>query len=213
MNKKGFFITGTDTNVGKTFFSSILIQKFNYDYWKPIQTGKNLENDTLHIEKNTKNIKNKFHKPIYSFIKPLSPHLASNYEKKSINMKKIKKPNSKIPMIIEGAGGILVPLNKNNLIIDLIKKFKLPVIIVSNSVLGTINHTLMTIEILKKNKINIFGIVLNNIKNKIEGDNHAKSIEQYGNVKVLEKISFFKDLNKKKIISLSKKTSFNVFKL
>ena len=128
-------------------------------------------------------------------------------------MKKIKKPNSKIPMIIEGAGGILVPLNKNNLIIDLIKKFKLPVIIVSNSVLGTINHTLMTIEILKKNKINIFGIVLNNIKNKIEGDNHAKSIEQYGNVKVLEKISFFKDLNKKKIISLSKKTSFNVFKL
>ena len=71
----------------------------------------------------------------------------------------------------------------------------------------------MTIEILKKNKINIFGIVLNNIKNKIEGDNHAKSIEQYGNVKVLEKISFFKDLNKKKIISLSKKTSFNVFKL
>ena len=137
-----------------------------------------------------------FHKPIYSFIKPLSPHLASNYEKKSINMKKIKKPNSKIPMIIEGAGGILVPLNKNNLIIDLIKKFKLPVIIVSNSVLGTINHTLMTIEILKKNKINIFGIVLNNIKNKIEGDNHAKSIEQYGNVKVLEKISFFKDLNK-----------------
>ena len=128
-------------------------------------------------------------------------------------MKKIKKPNSKTPMIIEGAGGILVPLNKNNLIIDLIKKFKLPVIIVSNSVLGTINHTLMTIEILKKNKINIFGIVLNNIKNKIEGDNHAKSIEQYGNVKVLEKISFFKDLNKKKIISLSKKTSFNVFKL
>ena len=87
MNKKGFFITGTDTNVGKTFFSSILIQKFNYDYWKPIQTGKNLENDTLHIEKNTKTIKNRFHKPIYSFIKPLSPHLASNYEKKSINMK------------------------------------------------------------------------------------------------------------------------------
>ena len=204
MNKKGFFITGTDTNVGKTFFSSILIQKFNYDYWKPIQTGKNLENDTLHIEKNTKTIKNRFHKPIYSFIKPLSPHLASNYEKKSINMKKIKKPNSKIPMIIEGAGGILVPLNKNNLIIDLIKKFKLPVIVVSQSILGTINHTLMTLNILKRNKIKIFGVILNNIKNKKEGNDNAKSIEDFGKVKVISKISYMNKVTKEKVRSLSR---------
>ena len=213
MNKKGFFITGTDTNVGKTFFSSILIQKFNYDYWKPIQTGKNLENDTLHIEKNTKTIKNRFHKPIYSFIKPLSPHLASNYEKKSINMKKIKKPNSKIPMIIEGAGGILVPLNKNNLIIDLIKKFKFPVIVVSKSILGTINHTLMTLEILKKNNIKVFGVVLNNIKNRKEGNDNAKSIEMFGKIKVLAKIPSIKNINKKKTDNLSKRTFMNIFKI
>lgn len=213
MNKKGFFITGTDTNVGKTFFSSILIQKFNYDYWKPIQTGKNLENDTLHIEKNTKTIKNRFHKPIYSFIKPLSPHLASNYEKKSINMKKIKKPRSHRPLIIEGVGGILVPLNKKDLLINLIKKFKLPVIVVSKSILGTINHTLMTLEILKKSKINIFGVILNKVKNKKEGDENAKSIEKFGNIKVLGQISSINRVTRKKIEALSKKKFISGFKL
>lgn len=213
MNKKGFFITGTDTNVGKTFFSSILIQKFNYDYWKPIQTGKNLENDTLHIEKNTKTIKNRFHKPIYSFIKPLSPHLASNYEKKSINMKKIKKPRSHRPLIIEGVGGILVPLNKKDLLINLIKKFKFPVIVVSKSILGTINHTLMTLEILKKSKINIFGVILNKVKNKKEGDENAKSIEKFGNIKVLGQISSINRVTRKKIEALSKKKFISGFKL
>jgi len=121
MGKKGFFITGTDTGVGKTFFASILMKKFNFDYWKPIQTGKFTENDTLYIKENIEIEKNRFHKPIYSFKKPLSPHLASSYEKISINMKKIKKPCSDRPLIIEGVGGILVPLNKKNMLIDLIK--------------------------------------------------------------------------------------------
>ena len=174
MSKKGFFITGTDTGVGKTFFSSILMKKFDFDYWKPIQTGKFTENDTLYIKENIGIEENRFHKSIYSFKKPLSPHLASSYEKTSINMKKIKKPRSHRPLIIEGVGGILVPLNKKDLLINLIKKFKLPVIVVSKSILGTINHTLMTLEILKKNKINIFGVILNNIKNKKEVNENAK---------------------------------------
>ena len=213
MSKKGFFITGTDTGVGKTFFCSILMKKYNFDYWKPVQTGKFTENDTLYIKENSGVKKNRFHKPIYTFKEPLSPHLASSYERISINIKRIKKPKSNKPLIIEGAGGILVPLNKKNLIIDLIKKFKLPVIVVSKSILGTINHTLMTLEILKKNKIKIFGVVLNNIKNKKEGDNNAKSIETFGNVKVLAKISSINVVTKKKIIKLSNKKFINVFKL
>ena len=213
MSKKGFFITGTDTGVGKTFFSSILMKKYNFDYWKPIQTGKFIENDTSYIKQNIGIKKNRFHKPIYSFKKPLSPHLASNYEKISINMKKIKKPNSDRPLIIEGAGGILVPLNKKNLLIDLIKKFKFPVIVVSRSILGTINHTLMTLEILKKNKINIFGVILNNIKNKKEGCQNAKSIEDFGNIKVLGQISSINNITKKKIETLSKKKFISEFRL
>ena len=130
MSKKGFFITGTDTGVGKTFFASILMKKYNFDYWKPIQTGKFTENDTLYIKKKLGIENNRFHKPIddiwrhkpiYTFKKPLSPHLASRYEKISISIKKIKKPNTIKPLIIEGVGGVLVPLNKKNLIIDLIK--------------------------------------------------------------------------------------------
>ena len=213
MNKKGFFITGTDTGVGKTFFASILMKKYNFDYWKPIQTGKFIENDTFYIKQNIGIKKNRFHEPIYSFKKPLSPHLASSYEKISINMKKIKKPNSNRPLIIEGAGGILVPLNKKNLLIDLIKKCKFPVIVVSKSILGTINHTLMTLEILKKNKINIFGVILNNIKNKKEGDENAKSIEDFGNIKVLGQISSINNVTKKKIETLSKKKFINEFRL
>ena len=174
MNKKGFFITGTDTGVGKTLFSTLLIKRYNFDYWKPIQTGASNENI--------------FHKPTYIFKRPISPHLASSYEKIPIELKRIKKPNNINPLIIEGAGGIFVPLNKKNLIIDLIKKFQFPVIVVSKSILGTINHTLMTLEILRKNKIKVFGVVLNNIKNNKEGNDHAKSIEYYGKSKVLAKI-------------------------
>ena len=213
MSKKGFFIAGTDTGVGKTFFASILMKKYDFHYWKPIQTGKFTENDTLYIKQNIGIEKNRFHEPIYSFKEPLSPHLASSYEKISINIKKIKKPNSNKPLIIEGVGGILVPLNKKNLLIDLIKKFKFPVIVVSRSILGTINHTLMTLEILKKNKINIFGVILNNIKNKKEGDENAKSIEDFGNIKVLAQISLINHITKKKIETLSKKKFINVFKL
>ena len=213
MSKKGFFITGTDTGVGKTFFASILMKKYNFDYWKPIQTGKFTENDTLYIKKKL-GIKNtRFHKPIYIFKKPLSPHLASRYEKISISIKKIKKPNTIKPLIIEGAGGVLVPLNKKNLIIDLIKKFRLPVIIVSKSILGTINHTLMTLEILKKNKIKVFGVVLNNVKNKKEGNDNAKSIETFGKIKVLTQISSVNPITKKRIETLSKKEFINVFKI
>ena len=213
MTKKGFFITGTDTGVGKTFFSSILMKKFDFDYWKPIQTGKFTENDTLYIKENIGIEENRFHKSIYSFKKPLSPHLASSYEKTSINMKKIKKPRSHRPLIIEGVGGILVPLNKKDLLINLIKKFKLPVIVVSKSILGTINHTLMTLEILKKSKINIFGVILNKVKNKKEGDENAKSIEKFGNIKVLGQISSINRVTRKKIEALSKKKFISGFKL
>ena len=210
---KGFFITGSDTGVGKTFFSSILLQKFNYDYWKPIQTGSYIDNDTLNLKKILNSNLINFHKSNYSLKKPLSPHLAAKYKNITININNFKKPKTFKPLIVEGAGGILVPLNKNKLMIDLIKKIKFPVIIISKSILGTINHTLMTIEILKKNKVNIFGVVLNNIKKKKEGDENAKSIQDFGGIKVLVKIPAIKKINKEKILNIGMKKSFNVFKL
>tara|TARA_Y100000590_G_scaffold15182_1_gene18272 strand:- start:6333 stop:6974 length:642 start_codon:yes stop_codon:yes gene_type:complete len=212
MNKKGFFITGTDTSVGKTFFSYLLMKRNIFYYWKPIQTGKLIEDDSLFLKKKLNLSNNRILKPIYRFNRPLSPHLAAKDEKVIIKMSNIKIPNIEGNIIVEGAGGILVPLNNSDLMIDLIKKLKFPVIIVSKSVLGTINHTLMTLEILRKKKINILGVVLNKIKNKKEGKDHVKSIEKFGRVKVLAEIPFFKKINNKEIDSFSKNKLFNVFK-
>ena len=205
---KKFFITGTDTSVGKTLFCSILMDKFLYDYWKPVQTGNKNDNDTIYIKKICKIPSNRFYKPAFSFRKSLSPHQAAKYENVSINLNNIKKPITNNPLIIEGVGGILVPLNNTNLIIDLIKKLKLPVIIVSRSTLGTINHTLMTIKILRQNRVLIYGVVLNgpiNTKN-------AESIEHFGKVKVLTQIPFFKKISLKKIKNFTNQNPLKIFK-
>ena len=205
---KKFFITGTDTNVGKTLFCSILMDKFLYDYWKPIQTGNKNDNDTIYIKKICKIPSNRFYKPAFSFRKSLSPHQAAKYENVSINLNNIKKPITNNPLIIEGIGGILVPLNNKNFIIDLIKKLKFPVIIVSRSTLGTINHTLMTIKILRQNKIKIYGVVLNGVMNK----KNAQSIEHFGKVKVLAQIPFFKKISLKKIKNFTNQNPLKIFK-
>ena len=205
---KKFFITGTDTSVGKTLFCSILMDKFLYDYWKPIQTGNKNDNDTIYIKKICKIPSNRFYKPAFSFRKSLSPHQAAKYENVSINLNNIKKPITNNPLIIEGIGGILVPLNNKNLIIDLIKKLKFPVIIVSRSTLGTINHTLMKIKILRKNKIKIYGVVLNGVMNK----KNAQSIEHFGKVKVLAQIPFFKKISLKKIKNFTNQNPLKIFK-
>jgi dethiobiotin synthase len=205
---KKFFITGTDTSVGKTLFCSILMDKFLYDYWKPIQTGNKNDNDTIYIKKICKIPSNRFYKPAFSFRKSLSPHQAAKYENVSINLNNIKKPITNNPLIIEGIGGILVPLNNKNLIIDLIKKLKFPVIIVSRSTLGTINHTLMTIKILRQNKIKIYGVVLNGVMNK----KNAQSIEHFGKVKVLAQIPFFKKISLKKIKNFTNQNPLKIFK-
>ena len=205
---KKFFITGTDTSVGKTLFCSILMDKFLYDYWKPIQTGNKNDNDTIYIKKICKIPSNRFYKPAFSFRKSLSPHQAAKYENVSINLNNIKKPITNNPLIIEGIGGILVPLNNKNLIIDLIKKLKFPVIIVSRSTLGTINHTLMTIKILRQNKIKIYGVVLNGVMNK----KNAQSIEHFGKVKVLAQIPFFKKISLKRIKNFTNQNPLKIFK-
>ena len=205
---KKFFITGTDTSVGKTLFCSILMDKFLYDYWKPIQTGNKNDNDTIYIKKICKIPSNRFYKPAFSFRKSLSPHQAAKYENVSINLNNIKKPITNNPLIIEGIGGILVPLNNKNLIIDLIKKLKFPVIIVTRSTLGTINHTLMTIKILRQNKIKIYGVVLNGVMNK----KNAQSIEHFGKVKVLAQIPFFKKISLKKIKNFTNQNPLKIFK-
>jgi dethiobiotin synthetase len=182
------FITGTDTNIGKTVISSWLCLKSGYQYFKPIQTG---AIELLDSDFGKKIAKVTTHKESYIYQAPLSPHLAAKLENQEINIKNIKLP--KIDnLIIEGAGGVLVPINRKFLMIDLIKQLKVPVIIVSPSRLGTINHTLLTIKALNLRKIEILGVIMNGASELDKGN--IASIESYGKVKVLSSFPSLKKI-------------------
>ncbi|ATW01819.1 dethiobiotin synthase [Candidatus Legionella polyplacis] len=188
------FITGTDTNVGKTIVSSWICLHTGFSYIKPIQTGYKHKNTDAFTVKSLSNVFT--YKENYIFKKSLSPHLAAYYENKFIRIDDIRLPNTN-NLIIEGIGGVLVPINAKMLVIDLIIYFSLPVILVSKSVLGTINHTLLSIEVMRSRKIKILGVILVGPYNQ----DNIDSIEFYGKVKVLDSIPNLKKLNKK---SLSK---------
>jgi dethiobiotin synthetase len=159
------FITGIGTDVGKTIASAIITQALEADYWKPIQAG-DLENSDSHkIQCYISNDKTIIHENSYKLNTPASPHLAAELDGITINLKQITEPKTKNNLVIEGAGGVLVPLNENNCVIDLIQK-DYKVIVVSRHYLGSINHTLLTIEALKNRKITIAGIIFSGDENK-----------------------------------------------
>ena len=170
---KGFFISGTGTNVGKTIISSVLVKKLGADYFKPIQCGKNSSSETDSDVVKKLCPKVKIFTESYFFIKPESPNIASQKENKKVELEellKIRKEKTNNKIIIEGAGGLQVPINDNYLMSDVAKKFNLPLILVAKTSLGTINHTLMSIQIIKEKKINFCGIVF-------IGNNREKTIK------------------------------------
>lgn len=166
---KAIFITGVSTEVGKTYFSFLLLKKLKSIgkktlYFKPIETGGDEPQDYLLCSK----IATVAPPPIYHFKTPVSPHLAAKIEnKKKIDIKKIKVKIKEIQKsdvdfaIVEGAGGLMVPITDYYTYADLIEEIKTPIIIVASSYLGVINHTLLTIEAARTRKIKIIGVVLN----------------------------------------------------
>lgn len=159
------FITGIGTDVGKTVVSAIVTQALEADYWKPIQAGDLDHSDTHKIKAYVSNSKTKFHENSYALHTPASPHYAAEIDGVTIDLVKIAEPKTKNHLVIEGAGGIFVPLNNQDTIIDLIQP-DYKVIVVSRHYLGSINHTLLTIEALKSRKIVIAGIIFNGEENK-----------------------------------------------
>lgn len=154
-----FFITGISTEVGKTVASAIVTQALEADYWKPIQAGDLDNSDSHKIEKYISNSKTKIHPNSYALNTPASPHLAAEIDGIRINLDKIVEPKSNNEhLVIEGAGGLLVPLNETDTIADLIRE-DYQVIVVSRHYLGSISHTLLTIEALKSRNANIAGII------------------------------------------------------
>ena len=159
------FITGIGTDVGKTIASAIITEALEADYWKPIQAGDLDTSDSYKIKAYLSNDKTVIHSNSYALNTAASPHLAAELDKIVIDLEKIIEPVTENHLVIEGAGGLFVPLNNQDCVIDLIKP-DYKVIVVSRHYLGSINHTLLTIEALKNRNITIAGIVFNGDENK-----------------------------------------------
>lgn len=159
------FITGISTDVGKTITSAIVVEALEADYWKPIQAGDLDCSDSHKIRSKVSNSKTHIFENSYQFQTPASPHLAAEIDGISIDLKQILEPVTSNHLVIEGAGGIFVPLNDKDLIVDLIKP-DYKVIVVSRHYLGSINHTLLTIESIQNRGFEVAGIVFSGDENK-----------------------------------------------
>lgn len=201
---KGYVIAGIGTGIGKTLISAILTEALEADYWKPIQAGNLSNSDSDFVRKLISNKKSKLHPERYRLKKPMSPHAAAAFDHVNINLRRLELPATKNRMLIELAGGLMVPLNDKQLNIDLLKKWKLPVILVSQNYLGSINHTLLSLALLKSHGIVIKGLIFNGKKNSASENfiiNYSK-INCLGSVRIIKKIN--KDAVRKMSVSINK---------
>ncbi len=160
--RTGFFISGTGTSVGKTLVSALITLGLDGDYWKPLQTGLDEDvDDTADVTSLTGLPPERCHVPLYRFDAPLSPWSAARRDGGYVDLSRISLPVTTRPLVIEGAGGLMVPLNARQLMIDLIATCRMPVILVVGTGLGSINHALLSLEALRKRKLPIAGIVMN----------------------------------------------------
>lgn len=182
---KQFFVTGTDTNVGKTVISAILTLGLDAAYWKPIQSGLDEITDTEFVQRVTELDDSHFIPERFRLTQPLSPHAAAAIDHTQISLTDFHLPPTNKPrLIVEGAGGLMVPLNDRDLMIDLIRWLNLPVCLVARSSLGTINHTLLSLAQLRRSQISILGIILNGESN----PSNRAAIAHYGQVPILGEV-------------------------
>lgn len=153
-----YFITAIGTDSGKTLVSAIFTQALQADYWKPVQSGLPKDADTI---KQLVDFPVCIHASAYEFAKPASPHDAAKAENRQIDLTQIQMPKTSNHLIVEGAGGLLVPLNSQDFVADIIQKFDLEVVLVVNLYLGCINHSLLSIQELKRRNLKVKGIVFN----------------------------------------------------
>lgn len=195
------FIAGIGTDVGKTVVSAIFAEALKADYWKPIQAGNINSSDKDAVKKLISNSKSVFLSETYILKEPISPHTSAAMEGIEINFEKIILPKTKNQLIIEGAGGLLVPINNKHFMIDLIRKFNADVILVIKNYLGCVNHSLLSIEALQRRRIPIKGIVFNGT----DFSSSEKIILQKSGLNCLLKIETEKKINKKTILKYSTK--------
>lgn len=182
---KGVFVTGTDTGAGKTVAAACLARAWQAGYWKPVQTGAATgDDDTATVTALAGLQPTRVFAPAHVLQAPLSPHAAAELEDVRITMDAIVLPQTAHPLVVEGAGGVLVPLNERDLMIDLMASLALPILLVARSTLGTINHTLLSLAALRSRGLPVAGVVFSGPPN---AGNRA-AIEHFGQVRVLAEL-------------------------
>ena len=186
------FVTGTDTGIGKTLVSSLLLRTLGYRYLKPIQSGIEEETDTALVQRLSGLGAEHFWAESYCTRTPCSPHLSARIDGIEISLEQILADIEQIsgPLIVEGAGGLLVPLNNQEFMLDLIRALNYPVILVARSELGTINHTLLSLQALRHAGLEIWGVVMNGPP----APENAEAIEFFGATRILAQIPLLPDL-------------------
>jgi dethiobiotin synthetase len=190
---KTFFVTGTDTGVGKTLVCAILMKGLAAGYWKPIQSGIEEITDTDWLRKATGLPDSHFMPEAYRLTQPLSPHAAAEIDGVRIHLDDLHLPeaNHFHHLIVEGAGGVLAPINDRQFMKDLINHLNIPVLLVARSKLGTINHTLLSLQCLRQSGLDVLGVVMNGPTNQI----NRCAIEFYGSVTVCAEIDILPKIN------------------
>ncbi len=180
---KRLFVTGTDTGVGKTIVSALLCAALDGVYWKPIQTGSREGTDRETVRRLAGLSAEDEIPEAYCFPEPVSPHLAAEWNGIRIQLAVLQKPSTPETrwLIAEGAGGVLVPLNDSEFMVDLMKFLGFPVVLVARTALGTINHTLLSLAALRERGIQVAGVVLNGEEDR----NNRAAVERYGRIPIL----------------------------
>jgi dethiobiotin synthetase len=160
-HKAPLFITGIGTDVGKTIASAVMVEHYQADYWKPIQSGDLHNSDTMKVQAMVSNPVSKFHAETYRLNQPFSPHKSAQLDGVTIDLENFILPQTSNQLIIEGAGGLMVPLNDQQYVVDLISKLNVEVMLVVKHYLGSINHTVLSLELLKQRNIKLHSIIYN----------------------------------------------------
>lgn len=194
------FITGTDTGVGKTVVSALLCAALDAHYWKPIQTGTREGTDSNTVMRLAQLPRSRVVPEVYRFAPPVSPHLAAQRAGVRIELRKIRMP--RIParegLVAEGAGGVLVPINETQFMTSVMRHLRLPVLLVSRTALGTINHTLLSLAALRAARLDVRGVVMVGPPN----PESQKAIERYGGVQVIGSVPRLARLNRRALLAV-----------
>jgi malonyl-CoA O-methyltransferase len=178
-------VTGTDTGVGKTVVSACLVRAWGARYWKPVQTGLDEEpGDTVTVGWLAGAPANRLHAPRWSLRAPLSPEAAGRREGVRVALDDCGLPAGEGDVVVEGAGGVLVPLNEREMMLDLMARLGLPVVLVARSGLGTINHTLLSLRVLRERGVAVHGVVMVGARN----EDNERDVAHHGGVTVLARL-------------------------